>query len=444
MKPVCLALLLCSALAAAQSTAVDSTAADSTAAPVPAITSARLIERFEQRLREAEGSDVTAIAAELERMRAAGSARLRFTQRSDWEFGERLDLGFGASLSWSLLDPEAELQRALTAKRLELARHDQSSRRADLVREFERTLRLVVHLEAAEELLARHRQQLLESHPGWRSLDEVALGESDDEGTSGRSQGSGLDAQRIGYLELEQALARTRRERSLLLLAVAEQAGVDPNELSTASFELPAAPAVDPEVCVLREPFETSETIRAELLLEESLLAQRLDDAVRLTQVTLDLSGNARHSGSSEARRGWSGNLRLALQVALPAGESVGSDLSLAITPGGLSQELSIGWPAPNVESPGSADEATSTYSRMVESARLDALRDLMVLYGARERLRLREAELAVARRASLGSASDLSLLNDAAQAELALLNAQLELDLALMAVAAHCPERET
>lgn len=429
-------------------------AIDSPSALLPASgrhpSAAELLADFERRLLdEASGADIERITLELERLEAAALPSLRFRQRAAWDFGDLVELELGTTLTWEISDPQGDAQMALVAKRLELAKHHDGVQRSSRLREFQRSLRLLAHLEEVELLLSRHRRQLLALRPHWlgleRQLSSFVSGSGPAEvagGGRGRGTepGAGFGAEQIAFLEVVQALERTRRERSLLLLSLARRTGFDPAELEPSPLGRPPLPEAAPLLagCMENGSFETDETVRAELLFEEALLAVRADSARSQPKVTLELSANGRYRNSTFSRP-LNADSRLALRVSLPAGSDASGQISLAATPAGLSQEANVAWPAATAATGDGTDAAARNHRHTRERARIDVLRRLAGLQEARDRFRLRRLELAVAKRSLDSRDGQIELLGASAQAELALLNAALEVDLALIEIASDC-----
>ena len=402
---------------------------------LPELSSARLLALFEERILTAptEG-DVSAVSAELERLGASRLPRLRLAQRATWDLDELQAVSLSASVDWGISDPMAAAQRELTAQRLVLAQHNARFQREARIREFRRTLRLLAHLNEVETLLTHHRARLLTLRPRLRELEGLV--------SASNVAGGGvhLDAQRLSYLEMVQALERTRRERELVQSIVAARVGLDPADLAGVALGRPPIPPIPPmgpeEVgCLADKEYRSAETLRAQLVLKEARLARNVEETRAMPRVSLDLNGNARYAPTDPSSP-WQADVRLALRVALPATSGVSTELAAEVTPSGFTEELSIGWPPAASES-FDMEAARQAYRQTLERSKLDALRSLKTLQDARDRLRLERAEFSSVSAAA--SAGELGYANAAAQAGIALLNAELEADLAAIEAAAYC-----
>ena len=399
----------------------------------PELNSARLLELFEERLLAAPSAgDVAAVTAELERLGESRLPRVRLAQRATWDFDELQAVSLSASVDWGVSDPMAAAQRELTAQRLVLAQHNERVQREARIREFRRTLRLLAHLNEVETLLTHHRTRLLTLRPRLRELEGL------DSARDVAGGGVHLDAQRLSYLEMVQALERTRRERDLVQSIVAARVGLDPVDLAGAALGRPPVPPpgsneVD---CLADQEYRSAETQRAQLVLEEARLARKAEESRAMPKVSLDLNGNARYA-PTDSSSPWQADVRLALRVALPAASGVNTELGAQVTPSGFTEEISIGWP-PAAPVSFDMDAAHQAYRQTLERSQLDALRSLKALQDARDRLRLARAEYSSV--GALGPARELGDANAVAQAGIALLNAELEADLAAIEAAVYCP----
>lgn len=419
---------------------------------------AELLRRFEQQLlSDSPPADVLGISRELARLRAAKSPVLRLRQSSSWNFGEVAGLGLGGSVSALLSDPEVEAQEALLAQRLLLAQHNARSERLDRLREFRRTLRLLAHLEEVEALLAGHRSRLLAQQPEWLALEREVFGvygagtdpatavdSGQDQSGAGLATATRLEDAQLGYLEVVQALERARGERYLLTRAIEVRAGLEPLQLEGVEIGRPPLPAAGPPTleCGANEATASDEAIRAGLLLEEARLASRAEAARTLPQISLELSGTAYYQTSQSARDPWRGDLNASIRVLLPATDGASGEAQVGVGPAGLSQELALSWPPRGGEPQESALSAEADYLEALAEARLAAIRSQRSLLDARATLQLRVLELSRAREVLASSGGDMRSVNAVAQAELALLNAQLEFDLARIEAAAGCETR--
>ena len=431
------------------------------------IDAAILLQRFEQQLlSDSPPPDVRAIDRELGRLQAAKSPVVRVRQSSSWNFGEVAALGLGGSVSTRLSDPEVEAQEALMAQRLLLAQHNARSERRNRLREFRRTLRLLAHVEEVEALLAAHRSGLLAEHPEWLALEREVFGvygAGTDLGTAVRARqdrsGSDLataaggrsgarsaapprleDAE-IGYLEMLQALERTRGERYLLARAIEFRAGLQPLQLEGVEIGRPPPPAAGTPVleCGANGATASDESVRAGLLLEEARLASHAEAARARPQVSLELSGSANYQTSQSTRDHWRGDLRASLRVLLPATKGVSWEARVEAGAAGLSQELNLSWPSRESGSQVRLPEAEEDYLEALAEAGLAATRAQRALLDARGRQQLRVLELSRAQALLASGGGAMRSVNAVAQAELALLNAQLEVDLARIEAAISC-----
>lgn len=385
---------------------------------------AALLELFDNRLQEeSEGEDVTRVEADLAGLRAARQPNLRLRQSIRWNYSGRPDLGLGFSLAVPLLDPEHLAREAQVEQRLLLARFNDQSQRQRRRIDFRRKLRLIAHLQEVEEVLAHHQRTLLERRPGLLELQ--------------RERSGVIDQEELAFLEIAQALASSERERQLLLEWVARQVGLTGEELAAAQIgRLPPAPAeeLEHEACL----GHNDQLQRAELVQRETLLAAQAEAAVAHTQVTLDLAGDLGYEGSASGiapDSAWRADLRLSLRFGLPNVAGLAPGLSLRASPADVSQEVTVQWPPPAAARPDLLSGSERAYRQARDEARLEAMRAFGNWRDSADRAELRGLSVVRAEQAlSAGGRTAVPALEQAvAQAKLALLNAELERDLAAL-----------
>jgi hypothetical protein len=432
--------------AQAQSAAPDRTAPS----PVPVVAAIfgeagtaeadRLLALFLERLSlEPEGEDVRIVEGDLASAEAWSVPAVRLRQSSAWNFGTVNygtvnygtvgEIGVGVTLTLPLLDPEGAAREELLARRLELARHNAAAERDRRAHEFLRTLRLLAHVEEVVEVMEEHRRGLDGFLP---ELTGLAL----------RPDTGPLDGQQLGYLELLESLQRARGERTLLWELVASKSGVAPP--SGGSFRLgrPSLPAAETAGTECRDGNEDAR--RAELVRRQAVAASAAEAARQEAHISLDLSGDLRYRFPSDgAGEPWLADLRLSLRASLPpfAGARSGV-LTLDASPTGIDQTAVLDWPGSAGAMREAAGEgADMAHRRSLEEAELALSRALVARDDADSLVALRGAALAAAdaRLVRAGVRAGPAELEGVSQARIALLNAELELDLAVIALAEAC-----
>lgn len=409
----------------------------------PTLDAAKMLARFEEILAgEPAGEDYLRVAGDLEYQRRSHLPRIRLRQDSSWTFGGGAGLGMGVVLAIPVHRPDSVFLRQLAEKRLELVEHNIQAERNRRLDEFRRTLRLLAHIEEAEELLAGHREELLLIRPEWRSLEQ---GRARDDGRPlEENRGStAVSREQLAYLEIVQALARTRRERTLLLGLVAARLQLPESRLAQVRVGRPP-PRPGGDWLALAIDCETSndEIERAELMLQEAQISRAADGASAQVRVDLDLSGDVTYRPQSEFMPAWQAGLSASLRVELPASARVSGAVTVEGTPDSLSQELTLSWPrSPAPYAEGGGGEAELSYRKTIGEAKLAAVQARHALEDAGDTLRLRRIELAGVNASSSrpGAARGPQVLSTRAQARLALLNAELQHDLAVMEVLQSC-----
>jgi hypothetical protein len=394
----------------------------------------RLLQLFLRRLSdEPESEDVGLVAAELERTRAAGRPGVRIRQSSSWPFDLGGRVGLGVTLTVPLSDPEGTAQEDLLRWRLELALHNAHSERARQAHEFRRTLRLLAHLEEVVFVLDAYRPRLAESLPEPPSL-------------AAASPPPELDSRQIAFLEMEQGLQRARGELALLQELVALRTGLEVELLRSGRVGRPAGPAgpASESACLAG----TDDSRRAELVLRQAEASTAAARARQEARVTLDLGGDVSYRFAPRgAGEQWQADLRLSLQASLPPVGGASPGLTLDGRSTGIDQQLTFDWPGPAASPVEPEDAAARRYRRSVEESRLAVSQAAAARDVAAARVALRRAVL-VGMRAPLdpyappADGGEPHELKASSQARLALLNAELELDLAEIDLAEACGVR--
>lgn len=382
-----------------------------------------LLRAFGERLSaEPAGEDTGLVALELARVRAAQRPRLSVRQSSDWTFGGEATIGIGAAVTVPVLDPEAAAQELLVRQRLALAQHNDLAERQRRVYEFRRSLRLLAHVEEVVTALERHRRDLLALRPRSRDLE-------------GTEPGVPLDGQDLGYLEVIQALERARSEHALLLELVSANVGIGVDRLAESVLGRPPMPGTELNASLEECKVAFDEARRAQLVRRTTSYSAALEASRTRANASLDLSGDLSYRPAAGSSPSWRGDLRLALRVALPSGGPMSGKVTLAVTPSGLGQELTVSWPVEHRARSAAGEDAE--YQRALDEARLAVLRAVAARDDAETRVALRRLTL----RSELSSAggASASRLNAVAQARLALLNAELDFDLAVLDLAETC-----
>jgi hypothetical protein len=395
----------------------------------------RLLALFVERLSlEPEGEDVRLVAGDLASAEAWSVPAVRLRQSSTWHYGTVNygtvgEIGVGVTLTLPLLDPEGAAREELLARRLELARHNAAAERDRRAHEFLQTLRLLAHVEEVVEVMEEHRRGLDGFLP---ELTGLAL----------RPDTGPLDLQQLGYLELLQSLQRARGERTLLWKLVAARTGQERSPGSPFRLGRPSLPAVETAGTECRDGNEDAR--RAELVRRQAVAVAAAEAARQEAHISLDLSGDLRYRFPSDGTgEPWLADLRLSLRASLPplAGARSGV-LTLDASPTGIDQTTVLDWPS----STGAAKEAAGegadlAHRRSLEEAELALSRALVARDDANSLLALRGTALASAdaRLVRAGVRAGPAELEAVSQARIALLNAELELDLALIALAEAC-----
>ncbi|MEX2534058.1 MAG: hypothetical protein WD273_00540 [Trueperaceae bacterium] len=422
--PIALFLLMTAQVALAEeaSSALPGPPADGT------LTAAVLLERFEERLLSEPGQeDVGMLERELERQELARQPSFSLRESSSWDLGQVFEVGVGGSVSLPVSNPEAVAHLALGEQRLLLARFNANSQRSRRREEFLRSLRLLAHVEEVEALLVEHRRQLLKLRPEWSAVETDSFDIP--------------DPARIGYLEMIQALARTRGERVLLAQSIAYGARVDAARLANMKVGRPALPHVPGELGIAECSHSSEEVRRVEFLLHEEQLASQVDASRGLPKAQLDLSGGLRYATGVLGNQPWNGDFRLALRVVMPTATGVAAELDFDVRPDRLGQAFSLSWPRDVGPSRPPVGDPEEVHRGVLEESRLRAMRVSQTFRDASARRRLRELELMSAQVAltQMGAGQDPALLAARAQAELSLLNAELEVDLARIELTSIC-----
>jgi hypothetical protein len=377
---------------------------------------------------EPEGEDVRLVAGDLESAGAWSTPAVRLRQSSSWNYGSDGEIGVGVAIAVPLLDPQGAAQEELLANRLELARHNAAAEHDRRAHEFVRTLRLLAHVEEVVEVVEEHRRSLDVLRP------ELA-------GLTLQPATAPLDGQQLGYLELLQSLRRARGERALLWQIVALKTGVAAPSGGPLRLGRPSLTRLDAAEEACREGNEDAR--RAELVRRQAVAAGAAEAARERTQLSLDLSGDLRYRfASTGVGEPWLADVRLSLRASLPPLAGARSGLTLDARPGGADQVATLDWsgsPAKIRETAG--DEADLEQRRSLEEVELGLSRARVARDDATSLVGLRRAAL-VAAEAALASPgvrvgpADLEALS---RARIALLNAELEQDLAVIALAEAC-----
>lgn len=398
--------------------------------------SGALLTAFAERLRaEPPGEDLRRVALQQEAEAAAMTAKLTIRQSSSLavDGSGALDLGLGASLAIPLYDPGGVANAALARHRLELARHNQASDRRARLEEFWRTLRLLAHLEEVEGVLGRYRSEMLDQVPGLSQLESGPL--------------PLLGPTELSYLELAQAWSRARGERELLAGLVKQQAGL-PDDAGLAQVGRP--PAVTAPAAAGDCRTAGDEESRALLVLEEASLEVAARQADLEPVTVIDIAGDVSYSTGARgalnyrtARREqpWVAGVRVSLRTRLPRTLPLNGQLGIEWSESGLRQEFNLSWPpGPAVHFP-DLEAARQEYARSAATQRITMERLSVAVEHAEGHLRLKEAVFDSARTEAEARAAGVAGPSHAAlaQAQIALLSAQLELDLANLQLAFAC-----
>lgn len=401
-----------------------------------------LLRLYEQRLAaDRLGGDVVLLEGELKRARAALEPTLRIRQGASVGFtaGPALAADLAASLSIPLSDPEAVAHASLMQRRLELAEHDHAFERSRRLFDFRRTLRLAAHFEEVGGVLDDNRRKLLSLRPEWRELEQV----------TGISR---LSSEELGYLELVDALVRARAELQLLLGSISASTGVREAVLETAGIGRlpPRRPFTDSDASACLT--EGTAMRRARLVHLENGAGAATEISRRLPSVRLDLTADVGFDAAAfEPLRA---GAQAALQVALPPSPAMAGAAPLWTVTADterISQEASLSWPAPASEiEPERAGSVDRTFRQAVLDAELGIRRLVASRAAAEATLRLRRLALhSLDSRSGSGAMTgeppgmtepfDVGLLVAVARARLAVLEAELDLDLAALELLQSC-----
>ncbi|MEX2543384.1 MAG: hypothetical protein WD314_16380 [Trueperaceae bacterium] len=406
---------------------------------------ASLLRTFSDRLNaEPASEDVGLVAQELARVRADRLPEVRVRQSSAWSFGESFGatagsspggtpvgggaLGVGAAVTVPVLDPEAAAQELLLWERLVLAEHNDLAERQRRIYEFRRSLRLLAHVDEVAAVLERHQRELLALRPRWRAL-------------QGAGASTPPDGQYLGYLEVAQALERARRERALLVELVSGNVGIGVDRLAGSMVGRPPLPGTEAIESLDECTVAFGEARRAQLVRQAASSSAAADASRGKTRASLDVSADLHYRPAAASALAWQADLRLALRVALPAGGPTTGAVTLDVSPTGVGQALTLTWPAkpgplPATQSSDAREDAE--YERSLSEARLTVLRAVAARDDAEGRVELRRLTLQ-SELSEVGEAEQPGRLNSVARARLAVLNAELDLDLAVLNLAETC-----